>query len=589
MSLERVERRLVAILAADVAGYSRLMGQDEAGTLSRLRTHRRELIDPKVAEHGGRVVKTTGDGFLIEFPSVVEAVACAVAVQRDMAERNADIPEEQRIAFRVGINLGDVIVEDGDIHGDGVNVAARLEGLADPGGICVSAIVHDQVQNRLDCAFDDMGDQSLKNIARPVRVFRVVGLRPSAGLTFAAQAVLTLPDKPSVAVLPFANMSNDPEQDFLADGIAEDVIMALSRCPSLFVIARNSAFTYKGRAVDIRKVGRELGVRYVLEGSLRRSGNHIRVTGQLIEAESGKEIWADRYDRDLDDIFVVQDEISEAATIAIAPAIADAEQQRAMRRLPGSLDAWASYQRGFWHLSKFTADDNAVAEKFFQRAIELDFNFGGAYWGLAKAQIISAAIFQKRDLAETLISAEALTRQAVALDRGDAEARSWLGHILFMSGDAEGALAEIERALTMSPNLASGYGSLGDTLTWSGRPKEGLAALHRYLRLDPRSPMMAVGLQQIVAAHYFCREYEAAVGAAKRVIRSYPEYPLPHRWLAAALGQLDRSEEARRALDKAIAIAPTSFDLYIRGRAPWWRPEDHTHVLEGLRKAGWKG
>jgi adenylate cyclase len=418
---------------------------------------------------------------------------------------------------------------------------------------------------------------------------RDAGLTLSAGVARAAPEVLTLPDKPSVAVLPFANMSSDPEQEFLADGITEEIITALSRYPSLFVIARNSTFTYKGRAVELRQVGRELGVRYVLEGSLRKSGNYIRVTGQLTEAESGKEIWTDRYDRVVDDIFTVQDEISEAATVAIAPAIADAEQQRAIRRLPGTLDAWAAYQRGLWHLSKFTADDNAVAEKFFQRSIELDSNFGGGYWGLAKAQIISAAIFQKRDLPETLISAEALTRQAVALDRGDAEARSWLGHILFMSGDAEGALVEIEHALAMSPNLANGYESLGDTLTWSGRPKEGLAALHRYLRLDPRGPMMAVGLQQIAAAHYFCREYEAAVGTAKRVIRSYPEHPLPHRWLAAALGQLDRTEEARRALDKAIAMAPASFDLYIRGRAPWWRLEDHAHILEGLRKAGWKG
>jgi adenylate cyclase len=525
---------------------------------------------------------------LLEFPSAVAAVECAIAVQRLMAERNAGIAPDKQMLLRIGINIGDVLIEGDDILGDGVNIAARLEGIAEPGAICLSADAYRQVKGKVDFTVQDLGHARLKNIEEPVRVYALP--RPtSAGVIRAAPEIWALPDKPSVAVLPFAYMSSEPEQEFLADGFAEEVITALSRFPSLFVIALNSTFTYKGRIVDVRQVGRELGVRYVLQGSLRKYGSRIRVTGRLIEAESGKKVWADRYDRNLGDIFAVQDEISEAATIAIAPAIADAEQQRAIRRLPESLDTWAAYQRGLWHLSKFTADDNAAAEKFFERAIELDSNFGGGYWGLAKAKIISAAIFQTRGLTETLISAEALARHAVALDRGDAEARSWLGHILFMSGDAEGALAEIERALAMSPNLASGYGSLGDTLTSSGRPREGLAALRQYLRLDPKSPMMAVGLQQMAAAHYFCREYEATVVAAKRVIRSYPDHPLSHRWLAAALGQLDRNEEARRALDRAMARAPTSFDVYIRGRPPWWRPEDQAHVLEGLRKAGWAG
>ena len=314
MSGERVERRLAAILAADVVGYSRLMGQDEAGTLARLRGHRRELIDPEIAEHKGRIVKTTGDGILIEFPSVVEAVACAVAVQRGMADRNAATPEDQRIVFRVGVNLGDIIfAEDNDIHGDGVNVAARLEGIAEPGGICISGIVHDQVRDKLDLAFEDMGEQSLKNIARPVRMYRV-RLTPAEttpkGTPTESAPVLALPDKPSIAVLPFANMSSDPEQEYFADGIAEDIITALSRYPSLFVIARNSCFTYKGRAVDVKQVGRELGVRYVLEGSLRKSGNRVRITAQLIEAGTGNHVWAERYDRDLADIFAVQDEIT---------------------------------------------------------------------------------------------------------------------------------------------------------------------------------------------------------------------------------------------------------------------------------------
>jgi adenylate cyclase len=364
--VHQVERKLAAILAADVAGYSRLMGQDEAGTLARLKEHRRELIDPKIADHKGRIVKTTGDGMLIEFPSVVEAVACAVAVQRGMAERNVSISEDQRIVFRVGINLGDIIVEDADIHGDGVNIAARLEAMAEPGGICVNRVVRDQVRDRLDIAFEDMGEQQVKNIARPVRAYRIMldqTPRPSDPAAVALpMRTLALPDKPSVAVLPFTNMSSVPEQEYFADGIAEDVITALSRYPSLFVIARNSTFTYKGRAVEIRQIGRELGVRYVLEGSLRKAGNRIRVTAQLIEAETGNHVWAERYDRDLADIFAVQDEISQAVTIAIAPAIEDAERQRAMRKPPGSLDAWTAYQRGLWHMGKEEIEDFTLAE-----------------------------------------------------------------------------------------------------------------------------------------------------------------------------------------------------------------------------------
>jgi adenylate cyclase len=582
----RVERRLTTILAADVAEYSRLMRADEDGTLAAL-TACRAIVDRLIAERRGRIANTAGDSVLAEFPSVADGLSCALAIQEAIEKQNAPVSAARQMRFRVGLHLGDVMIRDGDLFGDAVNIAARLQALAEPGGICVSAAVREHVGTRLAAAFTDAGAQRVKNIAAPVHIFRVATTGPPQPSQ--PPAALPLPDKPSVAVLPFTNMSADPNQEFFADGIAEDVITALSRYPSLFVIARNSCFTYKGRAVDVKQIGRELGVRYVLEGSLRKSGNRIRVTAQLVEAETGKHVWAERYDRDLADIFSVQDEITEAVTIAVAPAIADAEQERALRRPPDSLDAWAAFQRGLWHLSKFTPADSAIAEKFFQQATGLDSNFAGACWALAKAHIVSAAIFQTRNLSEALISAEALTRQAVALDSGDAEARSWLGHTLHMSGDAEGALAEIERALTMSPNLASAYESLGDTLTWSGRPREGLVALRKFLRLDPRSPLAAVGLQQIVAAYYFCREYESAVEAARRLIRSYPEYPLPHRWLAAALGQLGQIEEARQVLDKAIAIAPASFDLYIRGRAPWWRPEDHARALEGLRKAGWQG
>jgi adenylate cyclase len=391
-------RRLAAILAADVVGYSRLIGSDEAGTLSRLRAIRAEVIDLAIAAYNGRLVKTTGDGLLVEFSSVVDALRSASEIQAGMAARNSMVAQEDRIEFRMGLNVGDVVVEDGDIFGDGVNVAARLEGLAEPGGICVSARVQEDAVGKLDLAFEDMGERQLKNIARPVRVYRVRGSEIGGGPVSSVQPSLPLPDKPSVAVLPFTNISTDPEQEFFGDGIAEDVITALSRYPSLFVIARNSSFTYKGRAVDVKQIGRELGVRYVLEGSLRRSGNRIRVTAQLVEAETGKHVWAERYDRDLADIFAVQDEIAETVTIAIAPAIADAEQHRALRKPPGSLDAWAAYQRGLWHLSQASAEDNALAEKFFQRAIDLDPIFSGGYPGLAAALNRARNLFQTCNL-----------------------------------------------------------------------------------------------------------------------------------------------------------------------------------------------
>jgi len=580
-------RRLAAILAADVAGYSRLIGADESGTLQALKAIRAELIDPAIAAHNGRLVKTTGDGLLVEFGSVVDALRCATEVQAGMAERNATVTADKRIEFRIGINMGDIVVEDGDIFGDGVNVAARLEGLAEPGGICVSARVQEDAAGKLDLAFEDLGEQTLKNIARPVRAYKIATGAVSA--TAQDTPALPLPDKPSVAVLPFTNMSADPDQEFFADGIAEDIITALSRYPSLFVIARNSSFTYKGRAVEVRQVGRELGVRYVLEGSLRKSESRIRVTAQLVEAEAGKHVWSERYDRDLANIFAVQDEISEAVTIAIAPAIAEAELQRALRKPPGSLDAWAAYLRGLWHLGKFAAEDNALAEKFFREAVDLDPTFAGGYRGLGYAQFQAAMSgFQKRSLPEVQSSAEALVRRAVGLDGADAEARTSLGEMLLYRGDHEGALAEAERALAMSPNLASGHGWRGAALIFSGRAEEGLASVARSIRLDPRDPLLVLRLNHLAVGLYLAHEYEAAIEAARRGIRSNPDFPSTYRWVAAALGQLGRLEDAKAALEKAIAVAPVSFDAFVRRRVPWHRPEDYAHMLEGLRKAGWQ-
>jgi adenylate cyclase len=585
LSGERVERRLAAILAADVAGYSRLMGKDEEGTHERLKAHLSQLINPKINEYRGRVVKNTGDGMLAEFSSVVDAVRCAAEMQRGMADRNAGTLEDKRVTFRIGINLGDVIVEPDDIYGDGVNIAARLEALAEPGGICISDDAFHHVQGKVDAEFIDIGEQELKNIARPIRAYRAV-LDKSAS---ASSTAMPLPDKPSIAVLPFANVSSDPEQEFFADGIAEDVITALSRYPSLFVIARNSCFTYKAPAVKVRQVGRELGVRYVLEGSLRRSGNRVRITAQLVEAENGNYVWAERYDRDLADIFAVQDDITEAVTTAVAPTIADAERQRAMRKPPDSLDAWAAYQRGLWHMCSFSVEENAGAQRCFQEAIDLDPNFAGAYWGLAWAQLHEAAGLQRRDLAEAQKYAEALARRAVALGASDAEARSALAFTLLMRGDYDAALTEAERAIALSPNLAVAHGERGATLIYSGQSRDGVEAIRRCIRLDPHDPLLRVRLLHLTTGLYFAGEFRAATESAKQAIGSFPEFPSPYGWLAAALGQLGRSAEAKEALQKAIMIAPQSFNMYVRNRVPWMRPEDHAHMLDGLQKAGWEG
>jgi adenylate cyclase len=532
-------------------------------------------------------VKNTGDGLLAEFPSVVDAVRCAAEVQRGMIDREREVPDERRIRFRIGINLGDVIAEEHDIFGDGVNVAARLEALAEPGGICISRVVRDQVRDRLDYTFEDLGEQQVKNIARPVRVYRVrniaIGIDQPSGPSTLPRPLL---DKPSIAVLSFTNMSGDPEQEFFADGIAEDVITALSRCPWFVVIARNSSFTFKGRAVDVKEIGRELCVRYVLEGSLRKAGDRIRVTAQLVEAETGKHVWAERYDRRLAELFAVQDDITDAVTIAIAPAVAEAELRRAIRRPPNSLDAWGAYQHGLWHLFNFSSDDNVRAQEFFEKAIDLDPAFASAYAALAWARSQAGAMLQTFSLADAQSSAEALARRAVALDPAGAEAHSTLSLALWLRGDYQGALAEADRALAISPNLSFAHATRGAALIFSGHPQEGLPAIETAMRLDPHDPYLVSRLTHMAVAFYFSGEYLAALEAAQNAIRSNPKYPHPYRWLAAALAQLGRSGEAREALQNAIAVAPTVFRMYVRKRVPWMRSQDHAHMLEGLRKAG---
>jgi adenylate cyclase len=580
---KRVERRLTAILAADVAGYSRLVELDEEGTLAQWKAHWSVLIEPTIAEHRGRVVRIVGDGLLVEFASVIEALRCAVEIQRGMCERNADVPNDKRIEFRMGINFGELIIDGGDFWGDGVNIAARLEALAEPGGISVSGRVQEDAHGKLDISFEDTGEQQLKNIMRPVRVYRV---RFAGAAT--SSPILSLPSKPSIAVLAFQNMTGDPEHEYFADGIAEDIITILSRSQSLFVIARNSSFSYKGRAVDVKLIARELGVRYVLEGSVRRGGHRVRVTAQLVDAVTGNQLWAERYDRDLVDIFAVQDEITAAVATAIEPTVAQVERHRAVRKPPESLDAWEAYQRGLWHKGRIGVADNEAAKSFFKRAIDLDPGFAPAHAELAIATLWGASLYVVTSFSEALHEALPVAQRALALDPLDAAGFVSMSMARLYQGDHEGMLAAARQALAISPNYATAYHVLGAGLLFSGRPREGLAAIREAARLDPYDPARTVRSYQIGVAHYYLREYEAAIAAATEALRSYPDHPWAHRLLAAALGQVGRLDAAKQALEKAITVAPKSFDIYVHQRAPWRRFEDQEHMLEGLRKAGWQ-
>jgi adenylate cyclase len=586
VSSERVERRLAAILAADVAGYSRLMGIDEEGTLVRLKAHRKELIDPKIAEHRGRVVKTTGDGVLVEFPSIMDAVRCAIDVQRGMAERNVNEPGATRIEFRVGVNVGDIIIDGNDIYGDGVNIAARLESIAQPGTICLSESSYQQVRDKLDIACEDIGEQSLKNIARPVRAYRVQpGGRPAR-----ERPTLALPNRPSIAVLPFQNMSGDPEQDYFCDGIVEDIITALSRIRWLFVIARNSMFTYKGKAVDVKQVGRELGVRYVLEGSVRKGGGRVRITAQLIDAATGSHLWADRYDRDLIDIFAVQDEITGSVSAVIEPALGEAERQRVMHKSPGSLDAWEAYQRGLWHFYKYRIDENKTAQAFFRRAIEIDESFAPAHYGVALAQQLDFWLYSALPWTEVTGSMREEAQIAVALDDKDSMAHAVLSFVLQLCGEWESAIAEGRTALNLNPNSVWSPWALGVSLGWGGYHREGIEYLRRAMRASPHDPMTRFWTFWTGIFQYSSRDYEAALNSMRDVLRvgsALDVYAI--RWGAQALGQLGRVSEAKAELERSIALSPAFFERFVRHRPPWHRPEDYALAIEGLRKAGWDG
>jgi adenylate cyclase len=588
-------RKLIAVVHADMVGYSRLIGLDDVGTLERLRSLRANLIDPAIDEHGGRIVNTGGDSLLIVFDSIDGAVRCAVKVQQQMPAHDGDQPPERMIRFRVGINVGDVIPDGTDVHGDVVNVAARLQAECPLGGICVSRGVRDHVQDRLDLAFEELGPIALKNIARPVEAF-VLKLDVVAAPKSVEQSLLRgrheslpLPDKPSIAVLAFTNMSDDPDQEYFSDGIAEDITTELSRSRSLFVIARNSSFTYRGRAVDVRQIARELGVRYVLEGSVRRAGGRVRVTAQLIDAETGNHIWAERYDRTDIEIFAVQDEITGAMAMAIDPAIAHAERQRAIRKPPESLGAWEAYQRALWHLSRPNMEDNELARSYFQKAIHLDAASTSAYSGLAVTYLRDTGFYLTRSVSESMQLAEPVARQAVELDPDDATALGVHSVAMSFSGFRDAAVEQAYRAIAISPNCAYAYHALGWSSLFRGDWKTAQEAFETSLRLNPRDPMNQIGPVGWSIACYLGHDYEHALTAARRALAVNPNFPMAHRWVAAALGQLDNRTEAMLALRRAEELDPSDLDAFVQRPPQWLRPEDHRHVLDGLRKAGWQG
>jgi TolB-like protein/Tfp pilus assembly protein PilF len=573
MAEERVQRRLAAILVADVVGYSRLMGEDEAGTLARLNAVRAEIIDPSLARYGGRTVKIMGDGVLVEFASAVDAVQSALDVQTAMAD-------DARMVFRIGINVGDVIVEGDDIHGDGVNIAARLEGIAEPGGICISDDVYRQVRGKIEAAFDDLGPRELKNIVEPVHAHAV---RPARA---PAAAALPLPDKPSIAVLPFANMSGDPEQEYFADGIAEDIITELSRFSWFFVIARNSSFSYKGTSPDIRQVASELGVQYVLEGSVRKGGNRVRITAQLIEADTGRHVWAERYDRELDDIFAVQDEITSAITGAVAPSFAAAEAKRAARKAPGNLDAWDLTMRGNWHLWRMSREDYAEARRLFLEAIDLDPDSSIAHGGLALAYQLQTGAGMADDAPENRDRALRAAQRALALDDQDAWALATLAMVLHVSRDNTAALAAAEKALDLNPNLSFAEGLLGVIHAHLGHFEEADAHLDQAFRLSPRDPSLSFcNLGRLIAALGSGRD-DDYLAVAKKFTEDAPVLHAGWRHLAAAYANLGRIDEAHAAVEQVLRLEPSDSLALIRRNIPIVLPEIMKRFIELLRKAG---
>jgi adenylate cyclase len=587
LSSEHVERRLAAILAADVVGSCRLIGIDEEGTLAQLKALRKTLFDPKIAHHHGRIVKNTGDGALVEFASVVDAVRCADDVQRGVAEQNTDVPQNKRIEFRIGIHLGDIIIADDDIFGDGVNIAVRLEGIAEPGGICISDDAHRQVRGKVESTLEDMGTQTLKNIAEPMRAWRV-RIGPSSSLatktpTETAQP-LALPDKPSIAVLPFRNISGDPEQEYFADGIVEDIITALSRFKSLFVIARNSSFTFKGRAVDIKEVGRRLGVRYVLEGSVRKASGKVRITGQLIDAVTGAHLWADRFERDLTDVFALQDEVTIAVVSAIQPKMLQVEIEMATRRRPENLTAYDFFLRAMQQYYLTTRESLAEAIRLAHRALELDPRFGSAAALAGDCHASSVSLGYANDPQFDRKEAVRLARLALRIDDGDPDTLSRAAVIsACMVGDSEGEIEMADRAVALNPNSWRTWNNRGWVYNYAGLPEEAIRSFDRAIRMSPVDPLLHMTFLGVGHALMGLRRFDEAIVVLKKALRQNPSFSAAYRLLASAFAHLGRDAEAGEAAARALEVDPafTISAAIARGAG-----KNAKLYIEGLRKAG---
>ena len=579
-----MDRRLAAILAADVVGYSRLMGEDEEGTLAALRALREDVVAPTIDAHRGRIVKLMGDGLLAEFSSVTEAVNCAVAIQRAIVARNTG-GGERELRYRIGINLGDVIVEDQDIYGDGVNVAARLEGLAVPGGICISDTVHRSISTKIDLDFEDLGAQSVKNIAEPIHVYRI--LCEGADTDAAAEKrPLALPEKPSIAVLPFTNMSGDVEQEYFSDGITEDIITALSRLRWLFVIARNSTFHFKGTSPDIRQVASELGVRYVLEGSVRKAGNRVRITAQLIDARNGQHIWAERYDRELTDIFDLQDEITVSVAAHVDAELADSEREVARTKPTENLDAWDCYQRGMWHAYRFTDDDTVEALRLFHQTIQIDDQFAPAYAGISLSYFSNAFLTHSDEREAELDKAREAAKRSVECDDKDPQSHWVLGRAHLLAGEHDQAIEEFTEAVTLNPSYCHGFYNLGWALMQSGRPEEALVEVEKAYRLSPHDPLAFAFMIIKCQAFFLMDDLEQAWEWGERSTRQPNAHFLVFAIamaVAARAGWDDRMEHMKA---EVLRLRPDFRpDMYLLSH-PYSNEQHRQLYLDAFAKAG---
>jgi adenylate cyclase len=595
--LAREQRRLAAIVAADVVGYSRLMGRDESGTVARLRKNRSERLDPVLARYGGRLVKLTGDGALVEFASAVDALSAAIEFQQAMAEANEGQPADTALVFRMGLHLGDLIVDGDDLYGDGVNVAARLEGEAPPGGILISRNVRDAVAGRVKATFEDLGGLSLKNIERPVRTFRVQWERldwptqaepevPVACAT-APQVPLPLPDKPSIAVLPFQNMSGDPEQEYFADGIVEDIITALSRFKTLFVIARNSSFAYKGKAVDVKQVGRELGVRYVLEGSVRKVGGRVRITGQLVESESGIHLWADRFDSPLESIFDLQDQITTSVVSIVSSKVSQAEIVRALRKPVSNLDAYDSYLRGFAKWQERTRDANDEALRMFYRAIDLDPAFPASYAMAARCYNSRKVQGWVEDKEKEVAEARRLAMKAASLGQDDERSLASAGQTLaWMCRDYEVGEILVDQAVSLNPNSAFCLQMKAYVSLYLGKHEEAMEQITKVLRLNPLDPSAATSEAIMANALVLLGRYDDSLKWSAKALVRHPNWLLGMRIAVVGHALAGNLEEARRLATRMHQLDPGMRISNLREFLPYRRPEDVELLIEGMRLAG---